>query len=310
MSAQTSISQLCKENLHCRIIPIRYLEPLRQEIEELQQSHTIRQDLIDTYLKAFQFEYSQVLPQAQSIVLLAIPQPISILNIRWQEKSKQILIPPTYIYTEDDQAAQRLLHTGIRQAGFSSCLASLPLKLLAVRSGLSQYGRNNISYIRDLGSFYRLTAFVSDLPCPETPWHENRRMPECENCKACQKSCPTCCIDENRSIIEATQCLTYYNESTIPIPDLIPANAHNALIGCLRCQLSCPQNREHIRYQELNNVWNDRDVEVLLSAGSFSELPETMRQSFNKFNVTNYSYDVTSSPLSTIQRNLSLLLQN
>ena len=310
MSAQTLIFQLCKENLHCRIIPIRYLESLRQEIEELQQSHTIRQELFDTYLKGFQFDYSQVLPQAQSIILLAIPQPISILNIRWQEQSKQILIPPTYIYTEDDQAAQRLLHTGIRHAGFSCCQASLPLKLLAVRSGLSQYGRNNISYIRGLGSFYRLTAFVSDLPCPEMPWHEIHRMPECENCKACQNNCPTCCIDENRSIIDATKCLTYHNEAASLLPDQIPSNAHNALIGCLRCQLTCPQNRKYIRYQELNNIWNDRDVEVLLSAGSFSELPESMRQSFSKYDVTNYSYDITDSPLNTIQRNLSLLLQS
>ena len=67
----------------------------------------------------------------------------------------------------------------------------MPWKLLAVRSGLAQYGKNNITFIQGLGSFYRLVAFISDLPCAEDNWGEFKSLDDCRNCDACTKACPS-----------------------------------------------------------------------------------------------------------------------
>lgn len=50
--------------------------------------------------------------------------------------------------------------------------AVLPKKLLAVYSGLAACGRNDVIYVRGMGSLHRLSAFYSDLPCDVDQWHE------------------------------------------------------------------------------------------------------------------------------------------
>ncbi len=49
-------------------------------------------------------------------------------------------------------------------AGIEVARARIPVKLLAVRTGLAQYGRNNIAYVRNMGSLVRLDAFCTDAP--------------------------------------------------------------------------------------------------------------------------------------------------
>ena len=36
------------------------------------------------------------------------------------------------------------------------------MKLAAVRSGLAQYGRNNICYVEGMGSFFSFHAYLTD----------------------------------------------------------------------------------------------------------------------------------------------------
>jgi epoxyqueuosine reductase QueG len=40
----------------------------------------------------------------------------------------------------------------------------LPQKLLAVHSGLGLYGRNNLCFHKEFGSYIRILSFISDLP--------------------------------------------------------------------------------------------------------------------------------------------------
>jgi len=89
---------------------------------------------------------------------------------------------------------------------------ALPLKILAVRSELASYGKNNISYIPGMGSFYRLIAFYSDFPCQEDIWLEPQMMKHCHNCSACLDNCPTGAITSGGFLLHAERCITFHNE--------------------------------------------------------------------------------------------------
>jgi epoxyqueuosine reductase len=269
---------------------------------ELYQSELLRNELICKYLNGFQYDYSAVLPNAQSIIIVAIPQPITILSFMWQGEEQGIVVPPTYIYTEAEKLVLHIVEGELKKDNFSLIRAKLPLKLLAVRSGLSQYGRNNISYISGMGSFYRLLALVSDMPSNANTWHDKQRMTNCNNCLACLNSCPTKCIDIHRNIIHATQCLTYINESSEPFPGWVNHNWHNSLLGCMRCQLSCPQNRDYNQIRDINEVFTESEIDMLLTENNFSRLPKTIRNTLENLNLTDYE-------LTIIQRNLRALIQ-
>lgn len=100
----------------------------------------------------------------------------------------------------------------------------LPQKRLAVRSGLAEYGKNNICYVKEFGSLITLFAYISDMPCPDDyTWHEVKNMEQCSNCKLCQQTCPTGAIKPDRFLIDNEKCLSSMNEwGSDPFPDFIP----------------------------------------------------------------------------------------
>jgi len=297
----TLLTKLDQNGCKGTLVPIHHLHDLQQEMVELYQSRLLNNDFIHKYLDGFQYDYSTVLPNAQSIIIAAVPQPITRLRFIWRGKEQEIIVPPTYIYTEAEKLVLHIAEDELKKGNFSLVRAKLPLKLLAVRSGLSQYGRNNISYICGMGSFYRLIALVSDMPSDSDTWRDIQRMPDCNNCWACLTSCPTKCIDINRTIIHASKCLTYINESSETFPDWIDCTWHNSLVGCMRCQLACPQNRNYILTTNFKNILTESEIDRLLSENEITGLPKTTWDTLEKLNLTEYE-------LTTLQRNLKALL--
>ena len=106
-----------------------------------------------------------------------------------------------------------------------------------------RYGRNNVCYIPGMGSFHRLRAFYSDIPCGDDTWGVPRVLEICQTCPLCWDACPTGCIDAIRFLIHADQCLTHFNESENPLPNRIKPEWYKALLGCLKCQQVCPLNK-------------------------------------------------------------------
>jgi len=62
--------------------------------------------------------------------------------------------------------------------------APLPQKLLAARSGLARYGKNNIAYVPEFGSHHMLVSYYSSLPCVEETWTESLMLDACGRCAA------------------------------------------------------------------------------------------------------------------------------
>lgn len=294
------LSKLEHNGFKGMIVPIHHLHDLQQEMRNLYQTGLINNALIHKYLHRFQYDYSAELSNAQSIIIVAMPQPITKLCFIWRGKNQEIVVPPTYIYTETEKLVLQIIEEELSSDYFSFIQARLPLKLLAVKSGLSHYGRNNISYIRNMGSFYRLIALISDMPNAKDTWGDVQRMPACNNCSACYTNCPTNCIDLNRNIINASKCLTYINESSEPFPIWVDCTWHNALLGCMNCQLACPQNKNHIQTNN-NIILTESQIYGLLHEKDFTRLSKVTQEILINSNLAEYE-------LPTLQRNLKALL--
>ena len=91
---------------------------------------------------------------ARSIVIVAVPTPQMRIAFHWQGERVPVVAPPTYVsYTPRTESVQAVLAAWLQREGYRLAKPRLPLKTLAVRSGLADYGRNNICYVPGMGSF-------------------------------------------------------------------------------------------------------------------------------------------------------------
>ena len=182
---------------------------------------------------------------------------------------------------------------------------SIPAKTLLTKSGLGKYGRNNISYVPHFGSSITIRTFLTDHEFTTDSWGEIEMLPECKTCKVCQKLCPNQCISEDNFVIDVNRCLPLYNEIHGEIPSWVSENAHNALIGCLKCQLYCPANSEISELQNILTPLTEEEIRAIVS-GQSNEISK--RALCNKLKVG--SIEHFEYVLVTMQRNLGLLLQS
>ena len=153
-------------------------------------------------------------------------------------------------------------------------------KLLAALSGLGQYGRNNICYVGEFGSYIGLEAHYTDISY-EGPVRTELRMAACATCGLCRAACPTGAIGDTQ-VIDANHCLSMFNEGRGRIPRWIPRTAHHTLSGCLRCQECCPQNPPVDHNCHVLTL-DEAETRQLLSRGK--KMPESLAQKFQEFGI-------------------------
>jgi epoxyqueuosine reductase len=275
------VAQLEALGYKARLVPVVHLEELGQEFRTVYRQGLLDEELYQRYLTRFSFTFPEALPQAQSILVVATPQPQIRVTFTLDGRSLPLVAPPTYLFGE--AVLQRLaitLSDLLAPHGYRIAPASLPLKLLAVHSGLAAYGKNNISYVEGLGSFHRLAAFFTDLPGRQDPWQELHMLAACRNCSACQRRCPTGAIARDRFQLHAERCLTFHNEkaSEIAFPGWINPSWHNSLVGCMRCQLICPQDKEFWGWVEVGPSFTEEETCLLLQGVPFEQLPTSLAQ--------------------------------
>jgi epoxyqueuosine reductase len=225
------------------IRPIGHLADLRQAIRGRYEDGLLDESLYREQLGSFSFDPPDGLLGAHSIVITAVPTPQMRLVFHWQGRCVPVVVPPTYVgYTPRTESVQAVLAVWLEREGCRLAKPLLPLKTLAVRSGLAEYGRNNLRYVPGMGSFLQLVGAFSDLPCDDDPWREPKALDRCGSCVTCMRRCPTGAIASDRFLLGAERCLTCQNEAPSDFPDWIDPSWHHCLIGCLRCQTSCPEN--------------------------------------------------------------------
>ena len=177
---------------------------------------------------------------------------------------------------------------------------NLPCKLIASRSGLAQYGKNNICYINNESSFYWMGVYISDMPCEKDSWQESKVMDICTKCNLCTKNCPTGAIANDRFLIHASKCITLHNESEKDFPIWVNKKNHNSIIGCMRCQIVCPINRNQIKDIEDLCEFDEKETRMILAKAPLSEFLDVTYKKLELINFIEY-YDL-------LARNLDVLI--
>ncbi|HUT79628.1 MAG TPA: 4Fe-4S double cluster binding domain-containing protein [Candidatus Bathyarchaeia archaeon] len=242
-----------------RVLSVSHLPELEEKIDKLKSEGKITQnEVIQQYIGNFKFEVPEDFPEAKSIIILAQENKLVLINFNHNGIQQEVMIPPNYSQTcvTKDEMKDFVLTEIIKEPGYQVYQTrKLHMKLLAANSGLVKYGRNNISYADELGSLIELWVYFTDYVFPMDNWEEVEMMENCEDCTICFDSCPTQAISQDNFILNVERCIPLYNEIQGEIPDWIPTDAHNALMGCMKCQMYCPANRLAInntrRYEDL-----------------------------------------------------------
>ena len=196
-------ARLRERGFQARIVSVSHLQELQKEIENLRSHALLDGQFNQDRLAWFNFQIPEDLPKAESLIVVAVPRPQTQAIFVWNGRRRPLIIPPTYTaYDDIAKQVEDLLAKTLREEGYKLARTALPLKLLAARSGLVQYGRNNICYVSGLGSFLQLVAVYSDMPC-EGSWQEATMMKSCERCELCRRACPTDAISSDRFLLRA-----------------------------------------------------------------------------------------------------------
>ena len=115
----------------------------------------------------------------------------------------------------------------LKEAGFAAKLyTSLPIKRLAVLSGLAEYGRNNVTSVRGIGNWIQYTVFLTNAPFDDSAWREKPVMAaECEDCDICVNACPRGSISKERFLFYREKCKGCNTECYFSCPLLIRDSA-------------------------------------------------------------------------------------
>ncbi len=282
-----------------KIVSIEHVKELQEEIETLRKKDLLDPDLYDAYLASFDFACHQKLKDARSLIVVTVPQPQIQVVFLWEDASYPVIIPPTYYFAIDKEVADRL-KADLEPQGYQLQKVRLPDKLLAVRSGLAQYGKNNIAYVNGMGSFQRPVVFISDFPCEADSWGEATVTEHCEGCSACRKACPTDAIKSDRFQLYAERCLTFHNERSEAFPQWLSPSWHNSLVGCMICQKVCPANKDVVKWIEPGETFNTDETDLILKGVSEEQLPKKTIEKLKRLDLMTY-FDV-------LGRNLRMLI--
>lgn len=293
--------KLEEQNCKGKMVPIKHLNRLEENLKKTHKSGAFDEGFYQKELIHFDFKRTDGFPKAKSIFVVAVPQPH--IRVTFHPNSKPIpcLIPSTYSHKTDDHA-KKIIESILNPEGYRLKNVKLPLKSLAVHSGLAEYGKNNIAYVKCFGSFFRLVAFYSDLPCLEDNWREQKIMQRCETCTICQKMCPTSAIPSDRFLLRAERCISFYSEWPGEFPDWVDPSWHHCLVGCLICQKTCPIDRDFVNNIEDGGTFSSSETMLILEETPVSKMLDETVEKLENLDILEY--------VGHLGRNLQTLIKN
>ncbi len=285
------------------IVGIEHLADLKCELQDLLERGTLNREFyreITSRLNLnWHFEPPANLSEAKSVIVVAASQQKVKVKFEISHNEFEVIIPPTYVHDLHTKISDLLAHN-LKKHNYKLCNAILPEKLLATRSGLARYGRNNIVYADGWGSYFMIKAFFTDMPCPVDNWQKAKMMDQCERCSLCREHCPTNAIQADRFLIQAEKCLTFFNEKSGDFPEWIQPHWHNCLIGCMICQDICPVNKRQIHWVTEEGTFSEEETLMVIQGTPINRLPRRMKDKLKKLCMLD-DYHLLS-------RNLSVLL--
>jgi epoxyqueuosine reductase len=261
------LGELETQGVQARVVPVERLDEVGRRAGEAMAEAGFAGDVVARIDADFTTGLPAMSRPARSAVIAAVARPLTLANLTWHGERRAIPVPPHYAgYHAVPRAIAQKVDELLRPAGFGAAFHEPPLKTLATCARLARYGRNNVAYVSGLGSWLQLGACVSDAPPPDdAEWGEPQVLDRCERCSACLRACPTGAIAGDRFVLHTDRCLTWHNESDDPFPDWLDPAAHHCAVGCLRCQLVCPEN-VHVDLVQAAPEWFDEEETAAILA--------------------------------------------
>jgi len=298
-SAEQIIQQLEAAGFQAAFLPMGAMEQIKEHYSSL----SARAPETGTATRAAAYFHENQPPkldfEPRSFLVIALP-PGQAGKLALTRRGRRVEVPimPFKPVGENQEERLKELLAGV-SLGHTRGISQ---KLLAALSGLGQYGRNNICYVGDWGTYAGLDAFYTDIPCEGTRFegtvYPDVRLKACEGCNLCRAACPTGAIGEQQ-VIDANRCLTGRNENPGRMPRWVPKGAHHVLIGCARCQECCPQNPV-IDYDSHVLALDEAETRRLLSPGK--KYPKALERKLRAFGLDDWH-------LRLIKRNARLVVK-
>lgn len=296
-SAQSIIiSQLQKLDYKAQFTSISHISDIQGEFKKNNGNIS---NIIKYYLN-YDYEYEDLDFKAKSILIIAMNSPITIVDFNLNDKIIPVVIPPTYLEQKHINDLNENILPIFEAKKFHYKAKYLPTKYLAVRTGLAQYGKNNISYINGLGSLFRLYVCYTDVPIDIDHWEKVKLMDRCTSCNICIKKCKGGAISKDYSNIDVAKCITFYNERADELPEWIDSKFHNALIGCMDCQIACPENKDYIKNIHKDIQFSKKETQLFLAKTPLAKLDDKTIEKLKGIEVYGF-YEI-------FLRNLKLLI--
>jgi len=217
---------------------IRRLADLEEEIGRIPLEGKAGSFIRNEYM-----EYDFSIPvDFKSILVISFPQPHAYVELETEKGVLKGMIPSGYYNGDQAVGIRDAVIETFERNGEKAKRMHLPMKLLGARSGLTKYGKNNISYVEKFGSQHRLNAFYTTLEPSEDVWELEEDLEICQSCQACAEACPYGAIPKSEFLLDTNRCLSFYLDFEDPLPEWTNYSKINTLVGCDHCQDCCPLN--------------------------------------------------------------------
>lgn len=254
------------------VVSMDRLKSLQEEITQFQK---------ETELNSFQewiinncYKFEDIPEIARSVIIVAVSH-AAYANITFTKNGKKYKMYG-HVDSRLDKAIEYTMNA-VRNAGYAIDVEMrLPLKRLAVQSSLAKYGRNNITYVKGMGSYFAYVAFVTDMPCEEDSWRGVTASSECENCDVCIRNCPTGAIRKDSFLIDNQRCLSALNEDERDFPVWLTQSAHHTPYDCLKCQVKCPMNAGNWEIPDV--FFDEAETERILGGAPYEDTSSELKK--------------------------------
>jgi epoxyqueuosine reductase len=291
--------------LACRIMDPAAIGLVRRRLEGLAAGGALDPGFVRGSLSEFRYLEGRRVREPRGLVMLAVPRTAHAVSLEFEEGRRDYYFPPTYVeYSLTFDVVLGWFRENLGLGPREADIVHAPLKSLAAMAGLIRYGRNNIGYVAGFGSFVQLVGIVTPFaldPDGEPRPVEDQVLERCRDCRACLNVCRTGAIGLDRFLLRGERCYVLHSESRDPIPESMTPPSTDCLIGCLKCQEVCPENKGLLKKVATGLSFDRRETDVLLAAPE-DRPAEVWREIESKFAALR-----TTEKAGTLARNLRWL---
>ncbi|WP_284139544.1 MULTISPECIES: tRNA epoxyqueuosine(34) reductase QueG [unclassified Virgibacillus] len=194
-------------------------------------------------------EPQRLLPEAQSIIAIAMAYPSRIKNAPKGTKADRRGIfcraswgVDYHIVLKDRlEKLAAFIHEKVPEVQTKLMVdtGELSDRAVAERAGIGFNGKNCSIITPEFGSFVYLGEMITNLPFPPDQPIED----SCGDCRKCIDACPTGALVQGGQL-NAQRCIAYLTQTKDFLPDEFRVEIGNRIYGCDTCQQVCPRNKQ------------------------------------------------------------------